>query len=82
MTTKESGQVLPRVYLIDDDPVATFLLVDLVEGGVGVGNRRLQRFIERLGRCFELGNADDGIKFGGGCLKVRQRAVRFFHDRG
>jgi len=31
MTTNESGQVLPRVYLIDDDPVATFLLVDLVE---------------------------------------------------
>ena len=30
MTTKESGQ-LPKVYLIDDDPVATFLLVDLVE---------------------------------------------------
>ena len=30
MTTKESGQ-LPKVYLIDDDPVAAFLLVDLVE---------------------------------------------------
>jgi FixJ family two-component response regulator len=31
MTTKESCQVVPKVYLIDDDPVATFLLVDLVE---------------------------------------------------
>ena len=31
MTTNEPGQVQSKVYLIDDDPVATFLLVDLVE---------------------------------------------------
>jgi two-component system, LuxR family, response regulator FixJ len=31
MDTKQSELVVPRVYLIDDDPVVTFLLVDLVE---------------------------------------------------
>jgi len=29
--TKQSGRGIPKVYLIDDDPVITFLLVDLVE---------------------------------------------------
>lgn len=29
--SKQSGQILPKVYLIDDDPVISFLLVDLVE---------------------------------------------------
>lgn len=28
---KRSAQVVPKVYLIDDDPVITFILVDLVE---------------------------------------------------
>jgi FixJ family two-component response regulator len=31
MTPKESGLKTPKVFLIDDDPVATFLLIDLVE---------------------------------------------------
>ena len=31
MTTKQSIRAIPKVYLIDDDPVATFLLVDLAE---------------------------------------------------
>lgn len=31
MPTKQSDPRLPKVYLIDDDPVITFLLVDLVE---------------------------------------------------
>lgn len=31
MNTKPSGQHVPKVYLIDDDPVVTFLLVDLAE---------------------------------------------------
>jgi len=31
MGTIHADQVQPRVYLIDDDPVVTFLLVDLVE---------------------------------------------------
>ena len=31
MNTKQSQRTVPKVYLIDDDPVATFLLVDLVE---------------------------------------------------
>jgi len=31
MTTKQSGRTVPKVYLIDDDPVAMFLLVDLAE---------------------------------------------------
>lgn len=31
MATKQSDPRLPKVYLIDDDPVITFLLVDLVE---------------------------------------------------
>ena len=31
MTQKESGLKTPKVFLIDDDPVATFLLIDLVE---------------------------------------------------
>ena len=31
MNTKQSPRTVPKVYLIDDDPVATFLLVDLVE---------------------------------------------------
>ena len=31
MNTKYAGQQLPKVYLIDDDPVVIFLLVDLVE---------------------------------------------------
>lgn len=31
MKANESACTLPTVYLIDDDPVATFLLVDLVE---------------------------------------------------
>lgn len=29
--TKQSERILPKVYLIDDDPVISFLLVDLVE---------------------------------------------------
>lgn len=31
MTTKQSARSVPKVYLIDDDPVVTFLLVDLTE---------------------------------------------------
>lgn len=31
MTTKQLGRSTPKVYLIDDDPVVTFLLVDLAE---------------------------------------------------
>ena len=31
MTTKPSAPTVPKVYLIDDDPVAMFLLVDLAE---------------------------------------------------
>lgn len=31
MTTKPPALAVPKVYLIDDDPVAMFLLVDLVE---------------------------------------------------
>ena len=31
MTTKPSARNVPKVYLIDDDPVVTFLLVDLTE---------------------------------------------------
>lgn len=31
MNSKQSERALPKVYLIDDDPVVTFLLVDLVE---------------------------------------------------
>ena len=31
MTTKKPASAQPKVYLIDDDPVAMFLLVDLVE---------------------------------------------------
>lgn len=31
MNSKHNERSLPRVYLIDDDPVVTFLLVDLVE---------------------------------------------------
>ena len=31
MNTKPSGRSVPKVYLIDDDPVVTFLLVDLTE---------------------------------------------------
>ena len=31
MSTKKSDRPLPNVYLIDDDQVITFLLVDLVE---------------------------------------------------
>lgn len=31
MPTKQSDSRVPKVYLIDDDPVITFLLVDLVE---------------------------------------------------
>ncbi len=31
MNTKQSGDAVPKVYLIDDDPVAVFLLVDLAE---------------------------------------------------
>jgi FixJ family two-component response regulator len=31
MSTKQSARVVPKVYLIDDDPVITFILVDLVE---------------------------------------------------
>ena len=31
MTTKNKERTVPRVYLIDDDPVVNFLLVDLVE---------------------------------------------------
>lgn len=31
MNSEQSEHALPRVYLIDDDPVVTFLLVDLVE---------------------------------------------------
>ncbi|WP_301102557.1 response regulator [Propionivibrio sp.] len=31
MTTKQSGRTVPTVYLIDDDPVVTFLLGDIVE---------------------------------------------------
>jgi len=31
MNTKQSQRTVPKVYLIDDDPVSTFLLVDLVE---------------------------------------------------
>ena len=31
MKPNESARTLPTVYLIDDDPVAAFLLVDLVE---------------------------------------------------
>jgi FixJ family two-component response regulator len=31
MNTKQSPRTVPKVYLIDDDPVATFLLVDLAE---------------------------------------------------
>ena len=31
MNTKQSARNVPKVYLIDDDPVVTFLLVDLTE---------------------------------------------------
>jgi len=31
MQAKQSDKTLPKVYLIDDDPVITFLLIDLVE---------------------------------------------------
>jgi FixJ family two-component response regulator len=31
MNTKQSPRTVPKVYLIDDDPVASFLLVDLAE---------------------------------------------------
>lgn len=31
MNSNQSDQIEPKVYLIDDDPVITFLLVDLVE---------------------------------------------------
>jgi FixJ family two-component response regulator len=31
MTIKQDARTLPKVYLIDDDPVAMFLLVDLAE---------------------------------------------------
>ena len=31
MRTEKYEQILPKVYLIDDDPVITFLLTDLVE---------------------------------------------------
>ena len=31
MPSKQSEPILPKVYLIDDDPVITFLLTDLVE---------------------------------------------------
>ena len=31
MTTKSTAPTVPKVYLIDDDPVAMFLLVDLAE---------------------------------------------------
>lgn len=31
MNSNQHGQIEPKVYLIDDDPVITFLLVDLVE---------------------------------------------------
>lgn len=31
MSSKQSEPILPKVYLIDDDPVITFLLTDLVE---------------------------------------------------
>lgn len=31
MTTNKASHATPKVYLIDDDPVATFLLVDLAE---------------------------------------------------
>jgi len=31
MQAKQSDTTLPKVYLIDDDPVITFLLIDLVE---------------------------------------------------
>ena len=31
MNTKHSARSVPKVYLIDDDPVVTFLLVDLTE---------------------------------------------------
>jgi len=31
MTTKQLARAVPKVYLIDDDPVAMFLLVDLAE---------------------------------------------------
>ncbi|MCX7166870.1 MAG: response regulator [Rhodocyclales bacterium] len=31
MPARQSEQTVPKVYLIDDDPVITFLLVDLVE---------------------------------------------------
>ena len=31
MNSNQPGQIEPKVYLIDDDPVITFLMVDLVE---------------------------------------------------
>ena len=31
MQAKSSGSISPKVYLVDDDPVITFLLTDLVE---------------------------------------------------
>ena len=31
MNSRQSERAIPRVHLIDDDPVVTFLMVDLVE---------------------------------------------------